>query len=308
MYFKELPEGSVEEKYASHFIRLTGGWPVAAACLLRFLKETGSLDSFFDMRPLDVLLDTVLYDYIEYELYGMFSAKEKQLLVQTAEFRRIDAGLAGYCFGQDVQGRFFRKVRGKKLMDGQQYEPLFRLFLQQQQTQQQRRKIREQAGEYYLKQEDFTEAFFYMEDNPQAVRRLLLDYGKKLLHRELTGLAGQCFAVLNQEPAEWSAKELELAAEYYYRTGNLQKMEACLNAADSMFGKENQYGMYRSLYRGLFHYEQNPEKYKELVNNAIFFLEENKIPFPFLMDKEQEMLQKIRMEKESGRRKDSEKN
>lgn len=307
MYFKELPEGSVEEKYASHFIRLTGGWPVAAACLLRFLKETGSLDSFFDMRPLDVLLDTVLYDYIEYELYGMFSAKEKQLLVQTAEFRRIDAGLAGYCFGQDVQGRFFRKVRGKKLMDGQQYEPLFRLFLQQQQTQQQRRKIREQAGEYYLKQEDFTEAFFYMEDNPQAVRRLLLDYGKKLLHRELTGLAGQCFAVLNQEPAEWSAKELELAAEYYYRTGNLQKMEACLNAADSMFGKENQYGMYRSLYRGLFHYEQNPEKYKELVNNAIFFLEENKIPFPFLMDKEQEMLQKIRMEKESGRRKDSEK-
>lgn len=121
------------------------------------------------------------------------------------------------------------------------------------------------------------------------------------MQQQLYSLMGQCLCVLKRASAEWSAKELGLAAEYYYRIGDRQHMESCLNAADSMFGKENQYGMYRSLYRGLFHYEENPEKYKELVNNAMFFLEENKIPFPYLQESEQQTLKKIRMEKKDSR-------
>lgn len=74
-------------------------------------------------------------------------------------------------------------------------------------------------------------------------------------------------------------------------------MERYLNCADSMFGKENKYGMFRSLYRALFHYEEDPDKYEKQINNVLFFLEENKIPYPYLGENEQELLNKVIKEK-----------
>ncbi len=423
IYLKKPDGWTLQEECAAHLMKLTGGWPAAAAFLLRFVRSHDiSMENFLRMRETDALLDTMLYDYIDYEIYGRFSAKEKMLLAQMAEFRNPDPDLICCCLGKGARSGILRKLRRRNLLCRpgstrtekslaasseseaakfsdtesspaassewkasessraekqlaalaesetakfsdtesspaassewkvakssmaeksptassewkasessraekspaasdrepgscrgitacvqEQYVPLLRLFLQEQTTQAQKIKIRQQAGVYYLKAGDFAEAFYYSKDNPDAVRAMLLQYGRKMMERQLYGLMEQCLCILKQETAEWSTKELELAAEFYYRTGNRQRMEACLNAADSMFGKENRYGMYRSLYRGLFHYKENPEKYKELVNNAMFFLEENKIPFPYFMESERQLLREIRMEKEGDKRAD----
>lgn len=325
IYLKKPDGWTLQEECAAHLMKLTGGWPAAAAFLLRFVRSHDiSMENFLRMRETDALLDTMLYDYIDYEIYGSFSAKEKMLLAQMAEFRNPDPDLICCCFGQGARSGILRKLRKRNLLCRpgstrtekslaasseseaakfsdterspaassewkasessiaekspaasdreagscrgltacmqEQYVPLLRLFLQEQTTLAQKIKIRQQAGAYYLKEGNFAEAFYYSKDNPDAVRAMLLQYGRKMMERQLYGLMEQCLCILKQETAERSTKELELAAEFYYRTGNRQRMEACLNAADSMFGKENRYGMYRSLYRGLFHYKENPEK------------------------------------------------
>ncbi len=55
------------KNYALQLMRLTDGWPVAVSYLVHSLKDYGrQLEELKDMEPLDVLMDTVLYDYIQY--------------------------------------------------------------------------------------------------------------------------------------------------------------------------------------------------------------------------------------------------
>jgi len=64
--------------------------------------------------------------------------------------------------------------------------------------------------------------------------------------------------------------------------------------ADSMFGKENTYSIQRSLYRGLLRYETDPPKYLKIINNALFYLSEYNLKLPFLLPREQKLLEKIK--------------
>lgn len=303
-------KGSRDERknYGQKLMQLTDGWPVAVSCLLRSLKDHGrQLCELADMEPMDVLMDTVLYDYIQDGIYGHFSVKEQQFLQQTAVFRNMDAGLCRFCIGEDFQQGILRKLRGRDLLyryrisgrTAERYQLLFRQFLLVQAEPAQMQAMEQMACSYYVKTADYEEAFYYMKEDVPKIRSVLKQHGKEILKRGLLELLGQCLSVLKAGAVEWSVQELGIAAEYYYRTGERQQMLACLNAADSMFGKENQYGMYRSLYRGLFHYGESPDKYEKQINNVLFFLAENSMPLPFLMESEQRVLDRIRKDKES---------
>ncbi len=104
--------------------------------------------------------------------------------------------------------------------------------------------------------------------------------------------------LLEQEEHEWSIPELERGALLYYRRGDRKNQESYLNIADSMFGRENRFGAYRSLYRGLAHFDEDREKYEKQINNALFFLEESHIPLPFLIAQDEEILRRIREERQ----------
>ena len=107
-----------------------------------------------------------------------------------------------------------------------------------------------------------------------------------------------CVKLLEREEHEWSVPELERGALLYYRRGDRKNQEAYLNIADSMFGRENRFGAYRSLYRGLAHFDEDREKYEKQINNALFFLEESHIPLPFLIAQDEEILRRIREERQ----------
>lgn len=293
--------------YALRMQQLTGGWPVAAAYLLRYLLNSGGVPAdVMALREQDVLMDTMLYDYIDYEIYRHFSAKEKLFLMRAAVFDRLDTELLRSCLGQSADDRILRRLRGKNLIRkakgrdgvwaGEQYQPLLRLFLRAQISQEQKEKLLRQAGSYYLQKREFEEAFDYMKQDADGVREMLLQSGREMMRNSFLELTGRCIALLKaarQEWTEWACQELEIAAEYYYRLDDREQMEACLNAADSMFGKENPYGTYRSLYRGLFHYREDRGKYEKQVHSAIFFLRENGLKLPFLLDREQKLLDEI---------------
>ncbi len=110
--------------------------------------------------------------------------------------------------------------------------------------------------------------------------------------------AYDCLKLLEREEHEWSIPELERGAILYYRRGDRKNQEAYLNIADSMFGRENRFGAYRSLYRGLSHLEEDREKYEKQINNALFFLEENHIPLPYLLPQDEEILNRLKEERE----------
>ena len=90
---------------------------------------------------------------------------------------------------------------------------------------------------------------------------------------------------------------LGLAAQYCYKTGQYEQMEKYLNQADSSFGKENKFGMYRGLYKGLLRYGKDPEKYEKQISNTLFLLEENHCRLPFLKPPELEILSRLEAEK-----------
>ncbi len=296
-----------EAGYAFRMQQLTGGWPVAVSYLMRDLKDSGgSPEDVPALQEQDVLNHTMLYDFIDYEIYRCFPAKEKQLLIQAAAFQRLDAQLLRRCLGQGAEDGMLRRLRRKNLVcktgagnglrSSAQYQPLLRQFLMAQLSQSRMAQLSVQAGSYYLQKRDFSEAFCYIEQNAEGVREMFVQFGREMMRSGFLELTGQCLARLKAIRPEWPAwtcQELGIAAEYYYRLDDREQMEACLNAADSMFGKENLYGTYRSLYRGLFHYREDRVKYEKQIHSAIFFLRENGMEFPFLMDREKQLLDGI---------------
>lgn len=296
-----FPNISCTEEQQQKSFSLTEGWVIAVTFLFRLLVERGEgPEGLFTLTEEELLTDTQLYEFIEYEIYDHFSMKEKEFMSQSAVLRSFDREALRYCLGKSADIHLLRKMKGRGLFSGRnQYCRLLRLFLMDQISEASKKEIIRKAGDYYLEKEDYEEAFFYLKSDGKRVRELFLEHGLKLLHHGHYNLMGQCIQILLKAEIEWTVPELEIAAQYYYLVGNRTQMEYCLNAADSMFGKENKYGMYRSLYRGLFYYHENPEKFEKQVNNALFFLRENHIPLPFLQEEEKKVLAQIQKEKET---------
>lgn len=232
LYFGQEFDGRQMEAYAGQLMKLTGGWPAAASYLLRYLKDSGvQLEAVMHMQPLDVLLDTMLYDYIDYEIYSRFSSKEKRFLMQAAVFHKLDKGLFWHCMGQYIGGAALRRIYGSSLWYLAGSQSLIRLFLQEQAAQQQRREWERQAAGYYLYKKDFEEAFSYMKHDIDGVRRMLLLYGRKMMQGSCFGLLGQCLSLLKDMSVDWTAQEMELAAEYDERLGCREQAGGCIDAA-----------------------------------------------------------------------------
>ena len=158
-----------------------------------------------------------------------------------------------------------------------------------------RHSITERASAYYIREKRFAEAIklFDVSGNAAAAERILKNYGERFLANYEFELIGYCGGIIDKNGGTRDPEVLGILAQYYYYCGELSRMEAAFNLADSMFGKENRYSVCRKLYNGLIRYTGNRELYTANVKKACEYLEENGIPLPFLHQKELDTLAEI---------------
>lgn len=305
---KYFDKKQIKKEYLQKTEELTEGWAVSVKCLFQTMAEGEEpLWKVMEMTPYHLLMETMLYEYISYEIYEKFSQSEREFLVDTAAFHELNAELCDRCLNRKDSGKmmhiFMREqvvlASGKEQERYFKYFELFRIFLLEQGEKIRQKEKETLAAEFYLKKQRYDKALLYAEEEESLISCMFEQYGKKMMQDNRLELLKKCMDILRAAEHEFSIMELEVAAEYFYRIGDHEQMERYLNCADSMFGKENKYGVYRSLYRGLFHYEESPEKYEKQINNALFFLEENKMPLPYLLETEKKQLDKFMTEREN---------
>ena len=164
--------------------------------------------------------------------------------------------------------------------------------------------VTDRASAYYIRKKRFAEAIKLFDEsgNSAAAERILKNYGGKFLENYEFELIGYCGIIIEKEHATTDPEVLGVLAQYYYYSGAITKMEAAYNMADSRFGKENKYSIYRKLYNGLLRYESNTEMYTENVKNACEYLKNNSLPMPFLHQKEKDTLMLIEGDQDNSRK------
>ncbi|MCR4779599.1 MAG: winged helix-turn-helix domain-containing protein [Ruminiclostridium sp.] len=281
------------DKYVNALVNYTGGWPAGVSELA---KHTGSeadvtrrtgrtlLRRYVECRIIPELDD----DLVEYlELTGLIG--EQSAKFAEAVFRMSDpAALRDRLV---TAGVLARTGSGKVI-----YPDVMREIFTGRLSAERRRGIIERASAYYIKEKRFAEAIklFDVSGNSAAAERILKTYGERFLGNYEFELIGYCGDIIEKNGGSRDPEVLGVLAQYYYYSGEPAKMEAAYNMADSMFGKENRYSVYRRFYNGLMRYEGNKELYTANVRSACEYLEANSLPLPFLHQKELDTLALIR--------------
>ena len=161
-----------------------------------------------------------------------------------------------------------------------------------------RRELTERAADRYIAEKRFAEAVKLFEANGdvKAAERILSSYGERMLQNGEFELVGYCGNIITANGLPSDPKILGTLAQYYYYCGDLEKMEAAYNMADSRFGRENEYSVYRKFYNGLIRYEKNTKLYSGNVLSALDYLNSHSLPLPFLYQKELDVLARIKGE------------
>ena len=133
-------------------------------------------------------------------------------------------------------------------------------------------------------------------DMLEKTGEILLSSGNPIHHH----MVGELVTFLNEEGLLFAPEALGVAGEFFYSIGDRERMEFCLNEADSRFVRDNRFSAYRSIYRGLFHYRKAPQHYEQQIHNALFFLKEHDEPLPYLTQKDRSLLEQIRQRGRSG--------
>lgn len=188
-------------------------------------------------------------------------------------------------------------------MDAYRYGGAFGTYLACKASDEEKDRIYRRAARWYQEKKDFMRLAAYAVLGRQDYYLVMIieQYGRELLCEKNQTALGAIVEYLEKNAVLLLPEASGIVAQYFYSRGNFNKMEGYLNAADSSFGKENKYGCYRSLYRGLLRLEENQEKYEKQVHNALFFLKEADAGLPYLKAKEEEKLKKL-MGRESSHR------
>ena len=271
---KHFGKKQVKKEYLQQVESLTGGWPVAVGCLFQHMNEMEEdFSKVMEMNRKSMLMETVLYDYICYEIYEKFSKEEQEFLLKTAALQEMDEDLCNSCLMRENSDKMLYAFLNHYVMEAVwedkkkyfRYFELFRLFLLEEGEKSEQREMEERAVAFYTGRHQYEQALRYAEKEEKWTSSLFEQCGKKMLKENRLDLVKRCIDTLLEKEHEFSVFELEMSAEYFYRIGDHKKMETYLNYADSMFGSENKYGMYRCLYRALFHFDEDPERYGNAI-------------------------------------------
>ncbi len=284
----ELVDPSVSEGRKSSLAAFTGGWAVAVRELAE--EKTGDL-----IRDCDA---SYLPEYIQSFILSPLPADVQRILKISAflrgdeDFYRDALKLADY---SSVCSRLKRMGIFSSNADEPELPEVMSHLLSKLIPSEEREKLVEQATDYYIRHKRFAEAvrLFEVSGNTFAAERILQLYGDRLLANCEFELIGYCGRIIGSSEQVSEPQALGALAQYYYYSGEYEKMEQAFNRADSMFGKENRYSTLRKLYNGLLRYEKKPELYAENVLSAASWLRSHEIPMPFLYRRELDIYDEI---------------
>ena len=279
-----------DEKYLNTLYAFTGGWCVGVSAL-----------AGVDGAPADSVGKTLLEAYIENNIMLRLNPELVEYLRLTAFIDAHGEDFAARVFGIDdgglredrlvTQGVLARDENGSVVFP-EAMRAIFAFTL----SEEKKRLIMDRASSYYITEKRFAEAIklFDASANAAAAERILKNYGDRFLANYEFELIGYCGNIIEKNRGTTDPEVLGILAQYFYYCGDHAKMEAAYNLADSMFGKENKYSVYRKLYKGLLRYEGNKELYSLNVKSACEYLETNMLPMPFLHQQELDTLTLIR--------------
>ena len=289
---------------------MLGGWPAGVMLAYLDLKRRGLPEGSIDCRAL--YHTSMIGGFLNVELFGDLPQREQEFLTRTADLVELDPEACDQALGEDGAGACIDRLLERDLLVWTQEKgicrhPLVDLYLKYGRDRGSSLEAAHRAAKHYLESRNFykaarqaaavqytplvlalmeqqTEAL--LKETPPRTMRLCVEYLEK------AGLL-----VPGRVPTRQMAGQTEAlgaAAQYYYLTGQPGRMEDCLNQADSVFGRENKFAMYRALYRGLIRYEEDEEKNRGLIHNTLFLLEENNYPLPYLSGQDRARLERIR--------------
>lgn len=284
----------------------TKGWAAGVMFCLRAGKACLAEDSSAGKGPAwDRIIDYgLLKQYLEYEILSGLPENVVEFAKSASLFDKLSNGFCNLVLDANNSRECLNYLRENDIFLQESLgEPesliwidIFRFTMSGLLTAREKEMIAEKAADYFLRHKMYLEAIAIALKfgQPALICRALSLCGAGLLAEERFDLLGNCARVLEKSAEELDASIYGILAQYYYAAGDYAKMEYNFNMADSMFGKENNYSIQRSLYRGLLKYEKEPKNYRMHVNNALFYLEEYNLKLPFLLPREQKVLEEIK--------------
>jgi ATP-dependent transcriptional regulator len=279
---------------------ITEGWAAGVMFCLRdrdyFAEDSSAWESMINRG--------LMKRYIPYEILSDLPESVVEFAKCASLFDRLSADFCdiiletnnsqdslNYLRDNDI---FLRKSSGKPKT--YQWIDIFQKIMSGLLTTKEKALIVQKAAEYYFRRKMHREAIdiALRFGQPALISRALSLCGTNLLKEEQFELLGRCASALEKSGEEQDATIYGILAQYYYVAGDYDKMEYNFNMADSMFGKENTYSIQRSLYRGLLRFKKDPQSYRKHVNNALFYLDEYNLKLPFLLPREQKVLEEIK--------------
>lgn len=298
-----------------------GGWPAGVMLAGLFFRKYGICNGQIDWQRL--VRTSMIGGFLESELFGELEEEERAFLIQTADMEELDEEVCDVVLGREDSRTLIQNFLEKDILCYRTAEegaeicrhPIVELYLESSGNPRRAADTACRAAEYSLERRHFLKAAKQAAGlgHTTLVLTLMEQFGAELFGEKQWEALEICVCHLEQTGLLAAGKVpdgrlagrtevLGTAAQYYYRTGRIEQMEHCFNQADSVFGKENKFGMYRALYRGLLHYKGDAEKNHKLICNTLFLLEENHYPLPYLKQEDKELLSRIR-EGEAGEKK-----
>jgi len=287
------------------------GWILGITYTLNYLRDEGSLflpvgKEGAEAVPVsldweEILNESLLSGYLDEVFWKHCDSELRELMEQTAVLGTFSWEVCKEVLPKKTKERTYRQLlqnrlwlyRSKKRGE-YSYCRMFRAYLMGMTDRAAKDEICQRAAIYYREREQYRQMTYYAVQGEQKelLASALERYGTELLQKDRETL-GRMLSFLEDRSVILSPEGCGIAAQYDYSIAAYERMEFYLNKADSSFGKENKFGCYRSLYRGLLKYEEDSGKYGRQIHYALFFLRESGFPLPFLMEKEQSRLQDL---------------
>lgn len=289
-----------------------GGWPAGVMLAGMFFRKNGVCQGTVNWPCL--VQASLIGGFLDSEVFGELSEEERDFLFRTADMEELDGEICDAVLGRDDSGAMIRSLLEKDIFCYRPSEApgicrhkIAELYLESCGNPKLASDTARRAAEYCLAKRSFRRAARQAArmGDTSLVLGLMEQFGGELIkgnrwdtltvcvrYLEETGLLAE--GKVPDKRMAGMTEVLGTAAQYYYQMGQTERMEDCLNQADSVFGKENKFGMYRALYRGLLQYGEDEEKNSRRVRNTLFSLEQNHYPLPYLKREEGELLARIR--------------
>ncbi|WP_130861737.1 BTAD domain-containing putative transcriptional regulator [Bacilliculturomica massiliensis] len=291
--------------------KMLEGWPAGLMLTLYYLQKSGAAAPVEDW--LFFAQAALIEGLLNRQVFMVQQPSVQEFMLKTAASFRVEEDFCVKALGIGDARSFIRELVRKNILihvhtEGTgvfRYHRFFRMFLCGKLSSGEHREGARRAAEYYLEEKRWGQAAAEAADAgyTELIVKLAALHGESLLSGTDDSALRICVEYLEEHGvlAGGGPKEAEpadpgllgTAAQYYYKTGEYGRAETYLNQADSSFGKENRYGTYRSLYRGLLRYGEDPDKYGKQVRSALFVLRETRQPLPYLREAERQLLEKL---------------